>query len=187
MRLESPRTTLILAVALATVLTAASAGAGAPPDFVLKDLQGKTFRLSDHLGKEVVYLSFWATWCVPCRRELPELQTMYDELAAQGFLVVAVNTDPPANHGQVKPWVAQRRFTFPFVLDPDNNVLDTFNPSRALPFGVLIDRQGNLHQTYAGYRTGDETLLRQEVVKLLGQGDAAAPAAAAATEAGGNG
>jgi peroxiredoxin len=158
---------------VACLLVAGGALAAAPPDFKLKDLSGGSFRLSDHLGKEVVYISFWATWCVPCRRELPELQKMYDELASKGFLVVAVNTDPPANESQVKPWVRQHKFTFPFVLDPDNNTLDKYNPSRALPYGVLVDRQGNIHTTYPGYKTGGEALLRQEVEKLLAQGAAA--------------
>jgi peroxiredoxin len=165
----------LVALGVATV-----AGAG-QQDFKLKDIDGNTFRLADHKG-EVVYVSFWATWCVPCRRELPLLESMYAELKDQGLLVVGVNTDPAANKSKIKPFVNQYKFSFPTVLDPDNNVHDTYNPTRELPYGLLIDRAGNLHKTYAGYRTGDEELLRADIMKLLG-----GTAGTAATSAGESG
>jgi peroxiredoxin len=148
-------------------LGVAVAVAAGQQDFKLKDIDGNTFRLADHQG-EVVYVTFWATWCVPCRRELPLLESMYAELKDRGLLVVGVATDPAASKSKIKPFVNQYKFTFPTVLDPDNNVLDTYNPTRELPYGLLIDRSGNLHKTYAGYRTGDEELLRADIMKLLG-------------------
>jgi thiol-disulfide isomerase/thioredoxin len=174
------RRAVVAVVGLLVLAVSASAFAG-QQDFKLKDLDGTWFRLADHKG-EVVYVSFWATWCVPCRRELPLLEKMYTDLADQGFLVVSVNTDPAGNQSKIKPFVSRYRLTFPTVLDPDNNVQDTYNPSRELPYGLLIDRDGNLHKTYAGYRTGDEELLREDVLELLGSGAAkggAAPAEAA--------
>lgn len=164
----------------ATVALAALAGGAfaAQQDFKLKDLEGDWFRLADQQG-QVVYVTFWATWCVPCRRELPLLQEMYTDLADEGLLVVSVNTDPAANKSKIKPFVNRYRLTFPTVLDPDNNVLDTYNPSRELPYGLLIDRDGNLVKTYAGYRTGDEELLRQDIMALIakdGGGEAEQPA-----------
>ncbi len=167
-----------LAAAVCVLVLAVAAGVGAgQQDFKLKDLDGNTFRLADHKG-EVVYVSFWATWCVPCRRELPLLESMYSELKDRGLLVVGVNTDPAANKSKIKPFASQYRFTFPTVLDPDNNVHDTYNPSRELPYGLLIDRAGNLHKTYAGYRTGDEELLRQDILALLGEAPASSEAGA---------
>lgn len=168
----------LLATAVVLLMAAGSVPAAAPPDFKLKDLGGDWFRLGDHLGKEVIYISFWATWCAPCRRELPELQKMFDELGAQGLLVVAVNTDPSSAHSQVRSWVKQRKFSYPFVLDPDNNVLDKYNPSRNLPFGMLVDRQGNIVETYAGYRAGEEAMLRDKVATLLAASDGEASASA---------
>lgn len=165
-----------LAAAVCVLVLAVAAGAG-QQDFKLKDLDGKTFRLADHKG-EVVYVSFWATWCVPCRRELPLLESMYSELKDRGLLVVGVNTDPAANRSKIKPFVIQHRLSFPTVLDPDNNVHDTYNPSREQPYGLLIDRAGNLHETYAGYRTGDEELLREDILALLGEAPAASGAGA---------
>lgn len=159
------------------VLLGVAVGAGAgQQDFKLKDLDGNTFRLADHQG-EVIYVTFWATWCVPCRRELPLLESMYTELKDQGLLVVGVATDPAASKSKIKPFVNQYKFSFPTVLDPDNNVLDTYNPSRELPYGLLIDRAGRLKKTYAGYRTGDEEALREDIMALLGEGPAPGGAA----------
>ena len=173
-RSERARGRAEAAVIVAAVAVAGGATA-AEQDFKLKDLDGDWFRLSEHQG-EVVYVTFWATWCVPCRRELPLLEKMYGELADQGLLVVGVNTDPAANKSKIKPFASRYRLTFPTVLDPDNNVHDTYNPSRELPYDLLIDREGNLHKTYAGYRTGDEELLREDILKLLAAGGEA-PAA----------
>jgi hypothetical protein len=72
------------------------------------------------------------------------------------------------------------------VLDPDNNVHDTYNPSRELPYGLLIDRTGKLHKTYAGYRTGDEELLRQDILALLDEAPASSAVGAGGTGAAGN-
>jgi peroxiredoxin len=166
-------------------LGVAVAVAAGQQDFKLKDIDGNTFRLADHKG-EVVYVSFWATWCVPCRRELPLLESMYAELKDQGLLVVGVNTDPAANKSKIKPFVNQYKFSFPTVLDPDNNVLDTYNPTRELPYGLLIDRSGKLHKTYAGYRTGDEELLRADIMKLLGGTAGSETTGAAGSGAAGN-
>ncbi len=156
-------TTLVLILLLpGTIASAAS-----PPDFKLKDVDGNWFTLSEHLGDEVIYLSFWATWCVPCRRELPHLQEMSEEFGDEGFLVVGIDTDPAKAKSKIKPYLRRHRITFLTVLDPDNTVLDKYNPTRELPYGVLIDREGNVHEIYAGYRTGDEIRLRKAVESLL--------------------
>jgi peroxiredoxin len=159
---------LVILVGL-LLIAVGSVSAGPPPDFKLKDVKGKQFKLGDHLGQEVIYITFWATWCVPCRRELPELQKMYDDLADKGFLVITINTDPASAKGQIQPFLRRHKLELPTLLDPDNNVHDKFNPTRELPYGVLIDRQGNVHKTYAGYRKGEEELLRAEVEKLLAE------------------
>jgi len=169
------------------LFAATTAGAGGAPDFKLKDLKGKWFRLGDHVGEDVIYITYWATWCVPCRREMPHLQEMYKKYEEDGLLVLAVNTDPAANHSKVKPWVNRHKLSFPVVLDQDNNVLDKYNPTRGLPYGVRIDKQGYIHKTFAGYRTGEEMLLEEEVMKLLdvpsdGEGEAAEEASAQGAE-----
>jgi len=161
---------LLVVFVLILLLSGTIASAASPPDFKLKDVDGNWFTLSEHLGKEVIYVSFWATWCVPCRRELPHLQEMSEEFADDGFLVIGVNTDPAKAKSKIKPYVRRHRVTFLTVLDPDNTVLDKYNPTRELPYGVLIDREGNVHEIFAGYRTGDEVRLRKAVESLLTAG-----------------
>ena len=162
----SPRP--ILFVIVAVLALSGSAEAGAPPDFRLKDLDGDWVTLSEQLGNDVVYVTFWATWCVPCRREMPHLQAMHEELGEQGLRIIGVNTDPPASASKVKPYLKRYRITYTTVLDPDNNVLDKYNPTRELPYAVLIDRTGEVHEIYPGYRKGDEVRLRETVLTLLG-------------------
>ncbi len=159
------RATLLMTIAVLCLTSIAPAAS--PPDFKLKDLKGDWFTLGDHLGEEVIYITFWATWCVPCRREMPHLQEMVDEFGDQGFLVVGVNTDPPATKSKIKPFLRRIKITYPTVLDPNNNVLDKYNPTRELPYAVLIDREGNVHEVFPGYRAGDEIRLRKEVESLL--------------------
>ncbi len=168
---------------LAVILCAGAAVAGNAPDFKLKDLNGNWFRLNDHVG-EVVYVNFWATWCVPCRRELPHLQQLSDELGDKGLLVVGVNTDSAQNTSKIKPYVKRQQVSFLTVLDPDNNVLDAYNPTRDLPYAVLIDQQGNIKKTYQGYRTGDEEFLKKDILDLLGHAEAPEPSTESENSAG---
>jgi peroxiredoxin len=154
-------------VVIVLLLSAVPVAAGPPPSFRLKDLDGEWFSLDDHLGDKVLYISFWATWCVPCRRELPHLQKMYDELGERGFLVISINTDPPATRSKIKPFIRRYKAGFPCLLDPDNNVHDKYNPTRELPYAVLVDQRGEIHTVFPGYRSGDETLLREQVLALL--------------------
>lgn len=163
------RATLLAVIFL--VCVAGMAPAASPPDFKLKDLEGDWFTLGDHLGKEVIYVTFWATWCVPCRREMPHLQEMADEFKDQDFLVVGVNTDPPATKSKIKPYLRRLKISYLNVLDLNNNVLDKYNPTRELPYAVLIDREGNVHEVYPGYRAGDEIRLKEAVETLLGAAD----------------
>ena len=168
----------VVAAVVAVVLVAGDAGAGPPPDFRLQDLDGNWLTLSEELDANVVYLTFWATWCVPCRREMPHLQELYEELADRGFLIIGVNTDPPGTTSKIKPYVKRYDISYPTVLDPDNNVLDKYNPTRELPYGVLVGRSGDVRQIFPGYRAGDERLLRDKVLELLAGGpDGSAEAA----------
>lgn len=160
------RATLFAAILLFCVTSIVPAAS--PPDFKLKNLEGDWFTLSDHFGKEVIYVTFWATWCVPCRREMPHLQEMTDEFKDQGFLVVGVNTDPPATKSKIKPYLRRLKIDYLNLLDPNNNVLDKYNPTRELPYAVLINREGNVHEIYPGYRAGDEIRLKEAVEALLG-------------------
>ena len=163
------RSTLLLLAAV-LILSSANVSAGAPPDFRLQDLDGNWFTLSKHLGNDVVYVTFWATWCVPCRREMPHLEKLQQEFGTQGLTIIGVNTDPPGTTSKIKPYIKRYKISYTTVLDPNNNVLDKYNPTRELPYAVLIDREGSVNQVFPGYRTGDEEILREKIISLLGAG-----------------
>jgi peroxiredoxin len=120
---------------------------GAPaPEVVLKDLQGQEVKLSDLRGK-IVLLNFWATWCKPCKEEMPAMQTSYDKLRDQGFVVLAINeledTERVAEH------VRTHNHTFLVVMDHDNHVANRYGVV-GLPASFLVDRQGIVREHIFG-------------------------------------
>ena len=159
---------VLVALIAALVLSTVPASAGAPPFFRLQGLDGNWFSLDENLDGDVVYISFWATWCVPCRREMPHLQKLHEDFADQGLTIVGINTDPPGTTSKIKPFVNRYKITYTTLLDPNNNVLDKYNPTRELPYAVLVDRSGNVAEIFPGYRKGDEDRLREKIVELLG-------------------
>lgn len=141
--------------------------AGAPaPDFTLRDLDGRVVHLSDFVG-QVVLVDFWATWCVPCAAELPQLQKLYEADRAQGFVVLAVAMDGPESVAQVTPFARRYGLTFPVLLDEETRVVNIYDPKRVAPMTVLIDRRGLVARVRNGYSAGDEKLIAADVASLL--------------------
>jgi cytochrome c biogenesis protein CcmG/thiol:disulfide interchange protein DsbE len=116
------------------------------PDLALQSLDGSTISLSD-LKDQVVLINFWATWCPPCREEMPALQEIYDQYREQGFTVLAVNQHQEA--AQVSPFVKDLGLTFPVLLDLDGQVARRYRV-RALPTTFLVDRSGVIRETIVG-------------------------------------
>lgn len=167
--------TFVIALAL-SACGAPQGGAAAGPgaratDFTLADLDGRTVRLSDYLGKQVVLLSFWATWCGPCAGELPHLQRMYETHRDKGFVILSVAMDGPETAADVVSHARRYGLTFPVMLDQETRVVAQYNPKRDAPFAVLIGRDGTIVKSRQGYSAGDEVALEREVEALL----AAAP------------
>jgi len=122
-------------------------------DFSLADLQGKTWALSQLRGK-VVLVNFWATWCPPCRKEMPDLQTLYNRFQDQGFVVLAISDE---DAGKVKPFVAERNVTYPVLLDPGRKVNELFQ-IEGIPKSFVYDRQGVLVAQAIDMRTQKQFL-----------------------------
>jgi peroxiredoxin len=136
-------------------------------DFSLKATNGKTYRLSELTGEKVVLLSFWNIACKPCRKEMPKLQEMYEELKDRGLEILAINTDGPSDLPGVKPLVRRKGYTYPVLLDTEQKVVKLYNPRSILPYTALIDLDGKVVYTHLGYNTGDEIELKKKILELL--------------------
>lgn len=163
------RTRLIAALfALLFLAPVARATGEIAPDFTLRDVNGQSVSLSNFKG-QVVLLSMWATWCGPCQVEMPHLQKMYMDLKEKGFTVLSVSADDARTSSQVKPLLMRGGYTFPVVLDTATAVVAQYNPAKALPFTVIIDRAGRIHSVHQGFNPGDEVALRAEVEALIAE------------------
>lgn len=143
-------------------------------DFAARDVDGKTLRLSDYLGKKAILLDFWSTFCEPCLAEMPHLRQIYDQQKDKGFVVIAVAMDGPETVAEVPAFAKRNGMTFPVVLDEDSHVVQIYNPKKTAPLSVLIDKQGNIYRVREGYNPGDEKLVAEDVAKVL-EAPAAAP------------
>ncbi len=150
---------------------ARAAGAGVAiqataPDFTLRQVNGPNLRLGEQRGR-VVMVNFWATWCPPCRVELPHLEKLHAKYRGSGFLMLGVNVD---NDPQVaRALVGRMGLTFPVLLDTDKKVVGTYDLN-AMPATVLIDRDGQVRNVYRGYKDGAEVIYEQHVRALLKEG-----------------
>jgi len=127
-------------------------------DFTLTELSGKTWTLKEQRGK-VVVLNFWATWCPPCRKEMPDLEALYQQFKGQGLLILAISDE---DAGKVKPFIAQQKVTYPILLDPGRKVNELFQ-IEGIPKTFVYDRNGNLVAQSIDMRT------RRQFLEMLAQ------------------
>jgi peroxiredoxin len=133
------------------------------PDFALKSTRGENLRLSEHRG-EVVLLNFWASWCGPCRQEMPILNTLHQRYNKLGFSVIGVNVDKDSSLAD--KLLKDIPVTFPVLLDDTGAVSNSYTVS-AMPTSVLIDRDGNMRFLHKGYKPGYEQEYENEIKELL--------------------
>jgi len=139
----------------------------APPDFELSTVDGKSERLSEHLGKEVVLLDFWATFCEPCLAGMPHLDALYRRHRAEGFVILGISIDGPDSVAQVKTTVSKLDISFPILLDQETRVVALYNPKTSAPYSVLIGRDGRILKNQEGYTTGNASVLDRDVADAL--------------------
>lgn len=122
-------------------------------DFTLTELGGKTWTLKEQRGK-VVVLNFWATWCPPCRKEMPDLEMLYQQFKDQGLVILAISDE---DAGKVRPFIAQQKVTYPILLDPGRKVNELFQ-IEGIPKTFVYDRNGKLVAQSIDMRTRGQFL-----------------------------
>jgi peroxiredoxin len=162
---------LLIKQMIATVLTGillvmpVTAGVtdGAAPDFTLKSNSGQNIRLSELRG-EVVLINFWASWCGPCRQEMPVLDELHNQYKALGFTVLGVNVEE--NPQQARKLLKDMPVSFPVLFD-DSSVVSKQYDVIAMPSTVLVDRNGNMRYLHKGYKPGLEEIYLKQVRELV--------------------
>ena len=155
---------LMVLAATAALASAAPLAPTAPaPDFTLRTLDGQKLRLGEQRGR-VVLVNFWATWCGPCRQEMPHLSKLYDKYKSSGFILLGVNVDDDT--AQAASVASRLGVTFPVLPDADKRVSRQYD-LRARPSTVLIARDGKVRFLHRGYQSGYENTYDKQIRELL--------------------
>ena len=136
-------------------------------DFEVTLLSGETFRLSEQKGK-VVLMNIWATWCPPCREEMPDLVDLYNKYKDQGYVTLGVSIDEQGE-SVVHPFMEEYNVTYPMYIDADGTVMDKYGPTMGIPTTYIIGRKGNLRYFAVGALTKKE--LEPRIKELLAEGN----------------
>lgn len=134
------------------------------PDFALQNMQGETVRLSELRGQPVL-VNLWASWCPPCKEEMPAMQAVYDEYAPRGFIVLAINTTFQDDRDSALRFTEQQALTFPILFDETGEVSRAYQ-TRLMPTSFFIDQEGVIQRVVLGGPMS-EALLRAEIERLL--------------------
>jgi peroxiredoxin len=154
--------TVLGALVLALPVTAGVIS-GAAPDFTLKSHTGANIRLSELRG-EVVLINFWASWCGPCRQEMPVLDELHEQYRALGFTVLGVNVEEDSR--QARKLLEEIPVSFPVLFD-NRSVVSSQYDVIAMPSTVLVDRSGNMRYLHKGYKPGLEEVYLEQVRELI--------------------
>jgi len=157
------KTLLLLIGMLITPLTIAVTTEGSASNFTLKSTSGENIRLSEYRG-QVVLINFWASWCGPCRQEMPELDALHKKYQDLGFTVFGVNVEQ--NKQQVERVLREIPVSFPILFDQENEVSELYDVD-AMPVTVLVDRNGDIRFGHRGYKPGYEKVYEQQIRSLV--------------------
>ena len=155
---------LVSCVITLSMSTASAAKVGdLAPNFTLKSATGANLRLSEFRG-EVVMINFWATWCGPCRQEMPVLQELYSRYHDVGFELLGISID--GNNANAKNMAKRLKVKYPILFDSEKNVSELYDVD-AMPTTVMVDRDGRVRHIFRGYLPGHEGKYRAKIRGLL--------------------
>jgi peroxiredoxin len=154
---------LLVTVFAATSLASSDLEGRAAPDFALKSSTGENLRLSEYRG-DVVMINFWATWCGPCRQEMPLLDELYTRYQRVGFNLLGVNIDDDSRRAM--QMIDELGVSFPVLFDSKKEVSKLYEVE-AMPVTVLVDREGMVRHVHHGYKPGYEDAYLDQIRALL--------------------
>jgi len=157
------RVAALCAAAFLSTMAGAAGPVGPAPAFSLPQRGGTTLTLEGLKG-QVVMLNFWASWCGPCRAEMPLLDSMYKRYSKQGFTLLGVNVE--AETADAEQILKTRPVSFPILWDKESKVSQLYSVS-AMPSSVFIDRKGNVRYVHRGFKAGDENEYLNQIRALL--------------------
>lgn len=157
----------LLTITLAFAINIGSLHAKEPAgDFTLKSSEGKNIRLSDVRG-QVVMLNFWASWCGPCRQEMPLLDAIHQRYEPAGFTLLSINND--VSKDKADAFLKERPVTFPILYDPEGEARNIYKKYDGIPLSVFIDCDGNIDSVHRGFKSGDDKAYIKKIKSLLKQ------------------
>lgn len=163
MKIKNLTLGLMITVIAATSLASSGLEGQPAPDFALKSSTGENLRLSEYRG-DVVMINFWATWCGPCRQEMPLLDELYTRYERVGFNLLGINIDDDPRRAM--QMVEDLGVSFPVLFDTRKEVSKLYNVE-AMPVTILVDREGNVRYVHHGYKPGYEDKYFDQVRSLL--------------------
>jgi thiol-disulfide isomerase/thioredoxin len=149
--------------AAAFLVSSVTFAADPAPDFTLKSSTGENVRLAEQRG-QVVMLNFWASWCGPCRQEMPLLDGMAKKYGKMGFVLYGVNVEE--DNTAAKKMLKDLGVTFPILFDTESKLSSLYSVE-AMPTSVFIDKKGNIRYIARGYKPGDENKYKEHIMELI--------------------
>jgi peroxiredoxin len=163
MKLKNTIVALVFTVFAASSLASSDMEGHEAPDFALKSSTGQNLRLSEFRG-DVVMINFWATWCGPCRQEMPHLDDLYARYQRVGFNLLGVNIDDDS--GRAMDMIEELGLNFPVLFDARKEVSELYEVE-AMPVTVIVDREGTVRHVHHGYKPGYENMYLDQIRSLL--------------------
>lgn len=136
------------------------------PDFYINDIQNLAQSFEDLKGDKLTLFDFWATWCKPCRKAIPELNKIYEEYKEQGVQVVGVNCDGPRSVAKVAPMTKSLQIQYPVLLDINTDLMNSLNLTN-FPTLIAVDTNGKVVYLHEGFALGDEVEIKEAIDELL--------------------
>ncbi|NJK94093.1 MAG: TlpA family protein disulfide reductase [Bacteroidales bacterium] len=135
-------------------------------NFTLKNLSNEQKSFNDLKGEKLTLIDFWATWCKPCNKAIPELNKLYSRFKPQGVEIIGINCDGPRSISKVGPMVKSLQIQYPVLIDINTSLMNDLN-LMAYPTLLLVDGEGKILWIHEGYVTGDADVISAEIEKHL--------------------